>query len=154
MESCVPAISGASVTFVILISLKTTIIYEVCESRCIDPGSCCNTFFPACNKQFDKRPAVAQEDNSAALNLAAGKPNIVLIIGDDVGREMPTYNGGESYSTPNLDMMASGGMQFPYFFSHPDGPPSRIAMVTGRYNFRNWVELGVLADTEKPSATC
>ena len=26
-------------------------------------------------------------------------------------------------------------------------------MVTGRYNFRNWVELGVLADTEKPSAT-
>ena len=56
--------------------------------------------FPACNKQFDKRPAVAQEDNSAALNLAAGNPISCLIIGDDVGREMPTYNGGESYSTP------------------------------------------------------
>lgn len=105
--------------------------------------------FLSCNKQFDQKAGLVQQDNSTALNLAAGKPNIVLIIGDDVGREMPTYNGGESYNTPNLDMMASGGMQFPYFFSHPDGPPSRIAMVTGRYNFRNWVELGVLADTER-----
>ena len=59
----------------------------VCESRCIDPGSCCNTFFPACTNSLTRDRRWQQEDNSAALNLAAGKPNIVLIIGDDVGRE-------------------------------------------------------------------
>ncbi|MDE0937958.1 MAG: hypothetical protein OSA89_18765, partial [Mariniblastus sp.] len=32
---------------------------------------------------------------------AAGKPNIVLIMADDMGYECVTANGGESYSTPN-----------------------------------------------------
>ena len=34
-----------------------------------------------------------------------GNPNVILILGDDVGYEIPTYTGGESYSTPNIDRL-------------------------------------------------
>ena len=97
----------------------------------------------SCSKEFKQTPLTPQ--NTASLNsIASSKPNIILIIADDVGREIPTYNGGQSYSTPNLDFMAANGMQFPYFFSHPDGPPSRLALITGKYNYRNWIKFGYL----------
>jgi arylsulfatase A len=93
----------------------------------------------SCNKDLKEISSV-QDGSTDLSSLTASKANIILIIGDDVGREIPTYNGGQSYSTPNLDFMAANGKQFPYFFSHPDGPPSRVALVTGEYNYRNWVK--------------
>ena len=38
-------------------------------------------------------------------------PNIILIMADDFGYELPGVNGG-IYSTPNLDQLAAGGMHF------------------------------------------
>lgn len=101
----------------------------------------CIVLFASCTKDIKQQPL---EATSADNHIAATKPNIILIIGDDVGREIPTYNGGESYSTPNLDYMAANGMQFSQFLSHPDGPPSRLALLTGVYNYRNWVKFGYL----------
>jgi arylsulfatase A len=98
-------------------------------------------FFSSCRKEFDKKMST---DGNASARMLASQPNIILIIGDDVGREIPTYNGGQSYSTPNLDFLAANGMQFPYFFSHPDGPPSRLALMTGKYCYRNWLHFGLL----------
>ncbi len=72
------------------------------------------------------------------------KPNVIMFLADDVGYEVPHFTGGESYSTPNLDFMAANGMQFTYFFSHPDGYPSRLALLTGKYNFRNYIRWGYL----------
>jgi arylsulfatase A len=97
----------------------------------------------ACNKDLkDMQPVTG---SPADLNAQASvKPNIILIIADDVGREIPAYNGGQSYSTPNLDYLAANGKQFPYFLAHPDGPPSRLALFTGKYNYRNWVQFGYL----------
>jgi len=95
----------------------------------------------SCTKEFEKSNPISDANVS---NAAGTKPNIILLIGDDIGREIPTYNGGQSYSTPNLDFMAANGMQFPYFFSHPDGPPSRLALVTGKYCYRNWLHFGLL----------
>src|SRR5258706_8758053 len=100
-------------------------------------------FFASCRKEFDKKMDTGG-NASASARMLASKPNIILIIGHDVGREIPTYNGGQSYSTPNLDFMAANGMQFPYFFSHPDGPPSRLALMTGKYCYRNWLHFGLL----------
>lgn len=106
----------------------------------------------SCKKQFDKT-SVDYQDGSVTADFGENrKPNIILIVGDDIGREIPTYNGGESYSTPNLDFMAANGIQFPYFFSHPDGPSSRLALVTGRYGFRNYTGFGYLAPEEKTIA--
>lgn len=77
------------------------------------------------------------------------KPNIILIFTDDYGYELPHYTGGESYQTPNLDWMAANGMQLSQMMSHPDGSPSRMAMFTGKYNFRNYIRWGLLPTNEK-----
>lgn len=96
----------------------------------------------ACNKDLKE---MQPEVSSADLNSQASvKPNIILIIADDIGREIPAYNGGQSYNTPNLDYLAANGKQFPNFLAHPDGPPSRLALFTGEYNYRNWVQFGYL----------
>jgi arylsulfatase A len=77
------------------------------------------------------------------------KPNIILVIGDDVGYEIPGFFGGQSYSTPNLDFMAANGMTFTHFYSHPDGFPSRMAIYTGKYNYRNYEHWGLIPPSEK-----
>jgi len=101
----------------------------------------------ACHKTFEGD----QHHSSAvnASNLTSTQPNIILILADDVGYEIPTYTGGQSFSTPNIDFMAANGIQFPYFSSHPDGPPSRLALMTGKYNFRNWNGFGSLSAKSK-----
>ena len=38
------------------------------------------------------------------------KPNIVLIMADDLGYESISVNGGKSYLTPNIDMLAKKGL--------------------------------------------
>jgi arylsulfatase A-like enzyme len=64
-----------------------------------------------------------------------GKPNIVLIVADDVGwGDLGVYGGGEGRGmpTPNLDRMANEGMTFFDFYAQPSCKPGRAAMQTGR----------------------
>jgi arylsulfatase A len=67
-------------------------------------------------------------------------PNIILILGDDIGYEVPTYTGGQSYSTPNLDNLAANGLQFTHCNGTPMCSPSRFMLLTGKYNFRNYFD--------------
>ena len=60
------------------------------------------------------------------------KPNIIFILGDDVGYEIPTCDGGTSYSTPNIDKLASDGMRFTQCRSAPLCSPSRFMILTGK----------------------
>ena len=78
---------------------------------------------------------------------AAGEPNIVLIMADDMGYECVTANGGESYLTPNLDRLAKGGMRFEHCYSQPICTPSRVQLMTGIYNQRNYIRFGLLDPT-------
>jgi len=64
-------------------------------------------------------------------------PNIVLIMADDVGREALGCYGGTSYKTPQIDALAEKGMRFTHCYSMPVCHPSRLAIMTGRYPFRN-----------------
>ena len=77
------------------------------------------------------------------------RPNIILILGDDVGYEIPTCNGGTSYTTPDLDKMASNGIRFTQFHASPLCSPSRFMLLTGKYNFRNYTNWGKLDTTQK-----
>src|SRR5690349_12505837 len=77
-------------------------------------------------------------------NGSTAKPNIIFILADDVGYEVPTYSGGQSYSTPNLDFMAAGGTQFTECHASPLCSPSRFMLMTGKYNFRNYTHWGVM----------
>ena len=66
----------------------------------------------------------------------AQQPNIVLILADDVGREVLGCYGGTSYKTPNIDRLAASGMRFQHFYTMPVCHPTRICLMTGQYPFR------------------
>lgn len=77
--------------------------------------------------------------------IAAEKPlNLILIMADDLGYETIACNGGESYKTPNLDRMAAGGMRFEHCYAQPICTPTRVQIMTGLYNDRNYTHFGVL----------
>lgn len=71
--------------------------------------------------------------NVAPAAPAAPQPNIVLILADDVGREVLGCYGGTSYRTPRIDQLADQGMRFEHAYVMPVCHPSRIALMTGRY---------------------
>ena len=58
-------------------------------------------------------------------------------MADDMGYETLSINGGLSYGTPNLDSLAQHGMRVTHAFSTPLCTPSRVQLMTGKYNFRN-----------------
>lgn len=65
--------------------------------------------------------------------------NVVEIIIDDMGYEVPTYSGGQSYSTPTMDGLAAGSnIQFRQCHGSPTCTPSRLMLYSGKYNFRNY----------------
>lgn len=72
----------------------------------------------------------------ASLCAEETKPNILLIMADDVGSDAIGCYGGQSYPTPHIDALASGGMQFDHAFSMPVCHPSRVCLMTGKYPFR------------------
>jgi len=76
------------------------------------------------------------------------KPNIVLIMADDVGVEVLGSYGGTSYSTPNLDKLAETGIRFTNCYSTPKCSPSRVKIMTGRYQFRTTEEWGHIPSNE------
>jgi len=59
-------------------------------------------------------------------------------MADDVGAEAFGSYGGSSYGTPNIDQMASEGMRFENAHSQPLCTPSRVKIMTGHHNFRNY----------------
>ena len=72
------------------------------------------------------------------------RPNIILIMADDLGIEMLGCYGGASYDTPNLNRLAAEGVRFDDAHSVPLCTPTRVALMTGKYNFRNWLAFGIL----------
>ena len=73
---------------------------------------------------------------AAMAVVAQGKPNIVLIMADDVGCEPIGAYGGERWKTPHIDALAKSGMRFDYAFSMPVCHPTRVCLMTGKYPFR------------------
>jgi arylsulfatase A-like enzyme len=84
-----------------------------------------------------------------ALGLAlAGAPsaqtaqgNVLVILADDLGAEQLASYGlaTDLPSTPNLDQLALGGLQFENCWSNPVCSPTRATIQTGRYSFRTGV---------------
>jgi len=74
---------------------------------------------------------------------AATQPNIILIMADDLGVEGINSYGGEYY-TPNIDRMAREGMRFENAHAMPLCTPSRVRIMTGQENHRNYQAFGYL----------
>lgn len=65
------------------------------------------------------------------------RPNIVLIVADDLGYgDLESY-GASDIKTPNIDRLAAEGVRFTNFYANaPECTPTRVALLTGRYQQR------------------
>jgi arylsulfatase A len=64
------------------------------------------------------------------------RPNIILVLSDDVGLSRISCYGGAPFKTPCLDQLAATGLRFERCYSMPICGPSRAALLTGKYPFR------------------
>lgn len=80
------------------------------------------------------------------------KPNIVLIMADDLGYECIGANGSTSYQTPVLDQLAATGMRFEQCHAQPLCTPTRVELMAGLYNQRNYIRFGLLDPKAKTFA--
>lgn len=80
---------------------------------------------------------------------AEKKTNVILIMADDIGYECYGTYGGTSYKTPVLDRLAAKGMRFDHAYSNPICTPTRIKIMTGLSNVRNYAAFSILRKPEK-----
>jgi len=76
----------------------------------------------------------------------SARPNVVVILVDDLGWNDLSCYGSEFYETPNIDAMAKGGIRFTDgYASHPVCSPTRAAIMTGKnpcreaINITDWI---------------
>jgi len=68
------------------------------------------------------------------------RPNVLLIMVDDLGKEWIGCYGADDIETPNIDRLAETGMRFENAYSMPQCTPTRVTLLTGKYPFRTgWV---------------
>ncbi len=68
------------------------------------------------------------------------RPNVIIILTDDMGYGDLTCYGGKAIKTPRIDQMAAGGVKFNDFYcSSPLCSPSRAGLLTGRYPLRSGI---------------
>jgi arylsulfatase A-like enzyme len=72
------------------------------------------------------------------------RPNIVVILADDLGTADVGFNGGKVIKTPNLDKLAAAGARLDQFYVQPVCSPTRAALMTGRYPMRHGLQVGVV----------
>ncbi|MFZ5831987.1 MAG: sulfatase [Planctomycetota bacterium] len=72
-----------------------------------------------------------------AFAQAAEKPNVIVILVDDMGYADVGFNGCKDIPTPNIDRIAKEGIRFSEgYVSHPFCSPTRAGLMTGRYQQR------------------
>jgi arylsulfatase A-like enzyme len=87
--------------------------------------------------------ALALGTGAAARAAADPRPNIVLILADDLGWADVGWHGDE-IKTPNLDRLAASGARLEQFYVQPLCSPTRAALMTGRYPMRHGLQVGVV----------
>lgn len=72
------------------------------------------------------------------VGMSASRPNIVVILCDDMGySDLGCY--GSEIRTPNIDRLAAEGARFTQFYANPRSCPSRASLLTGMYPHRTGV---------------
>ena len=77
----------------------------------------------------------------------ASKPNILLVLADDMGfSDIGCY--GSEIETPHIDRLASGGVRFSQFYNTARCSPSRASMLTGLHPHQTGI--GILTKDDRP----
>jgi arylsulfatase A-like enzyme len=100
-------------------------------------------------RQFLQCAALGSASAIVANAQQRRSPNIVLIMADDLGYECLACNGATQYQTPRLDAFAASGVRFTAAHATPLCTPTRVQLMTGKYNFRNYTEFGSLKPGEQ-----
>jgi len=77
---------------------------------------------------------------AAAQSTNATRPNVVLIITDDVGYSDIGSYGAPDIKTPHIDSLAKNGTRLTDFYAAPNCSPTRAALISGRYQQRSRIE--------------
>jgi uncharacterized sulfatase len=104
---------------------------------------------PACDPRFDEYPPGYRGDALKAVQPDAPKPNIILILCDDLGYgDLGCYGNGVIRTT-NIDRLAGEGVRFTSFYaSNSVCTPSRAGLLTGRYSQRSGMSWILLPENE------
>src|SRR5690606_9203585 len=92
------------------------------------PACICLCALAGCSNPGQAPPAAASETGSGEQAGAARRPNILLIVADDLGYTDLGVYGGE-IGTPNLDALARQGVMFTNFYSAPTCSPTRAMLL-------------------------
>lgn len=86
-------------------------------------------------------------------SLSAGRPNVVVILADELGYGDVGFNGGSSIPTPNLNRIAAGGVVAANaYVASQNSSANRAALLTGRYPNRFGYERSVAWRPQDPTA--
>jgi arylsulfatase A-like enzyme len=90
--------------------------------------------------------------SAAAQTPAVAKPNVVLIVTDDVGYgDLGSY-GAPDIKTPGIDSLARDGVRLTDFYAAPQCTPTRAALISGRYQQRFRLEAAMPGPKTAPNS--
>lgn len=78
-------------------------------------------------------PVTSLAANKAAENT---RPNVLIMLADDMGYDDMSLRGNEYVNTPNLDKLAEQSTRFENFYVHSVSAPTRASLLTGRHFLR------------------
>src|SRR5688572_10968049 len=84
--------------------------------------------------------AIAFAAPAAGQSAQGARPNVVLIITDDVGYGDIGSYGASDIKTPSIDSLAKTGTRLTDFYAAPNCSPTRAALISGRYQQRSRIE--------------
>ena len=79
----------------------------------------------------------ADTDNS-------GRPNVVVVVVDDVGWADLSYTGQGNIPTPNIDRLAESGTKLTNHFVHATCTPTRASLLTGLYSYKTGLSFAIV----------
>jgi arylsulfatase A len=91
-----------------------------------------NSILHACLFAFGIAGLLAWASASAA-GADPARPNVIVILADDIGAEGLACYGSTIYTTPNLDRMAAEGLRFNNAYTSPLCTPTRVMIMSGLY---------------------
>ncbi len=104
---------------------------------------------------------VAEMATSQSKKMSSKKPNVIVILTDDMGYSDIGCFGSE-INTPNIDKLADNGIRFTHFYNSARCSPSRASLMTGLYPHQagmgflsnyNYEEAGYVDDLSKNAVT-